>query len=59
VLLNPPIEAAKNVNLVKTVALEENATSQDTLHTAISYWKGAGRRLRFTLGEKANEKQID
>jgi hypothetical protein len=59
VLLNPPIEVVKNANMVETVTLEENATSRDTLHTAISYWKGAGRLLRFILGEKANEKQID
>ncbi len=25
-LLNPPIEAVKNVNLIESVALEENAT---------------------------------
>jgi len=41
VLLNPPIEAVKNVNLIESGELEENATSKDTLHTA-SYWKGAG-----------------
>jgi hypothetical protein len=37
VLLNPPIEAVKNVNLIESVALEENAASQHALHTAISH----------------------
>jgi hypothetical protein len=34
------MEAVKNVNLIESVALEENATSQDTLFATISYRGG-------------------